>query len=196
MKKKKILQVKFIKNIKIKKILLNLIYIITTMAIIYNIIYLINTTIAKKEYLQIFGISLFYVEEDLMKPDLRQNDLVIAKEVESEDININDIIVYRVNDNIKINKVFNIYNDTNTGEKKYVTKSNLNYYPDIEEIVDGKIIGKKVANIFGVGFIIKILQSKITTVLIAIILCLRFSFNKYMYQKKKERIRKKKKIVL
>ena len=168
------------------KILLNCIYIIITICVLYNIIFLINTTISEKDYFKLFGISLFNMQTNLMENDISKNDLVIVKEVQEQDLQKGDIIAYNVNGKIRINKIIN--------EKQgYITKSNGNYQPDIEKVDFNNIIGKKIINIPILGFIIGILQSKITSMIILITLIFVYFYNKNLYTKKKERVRKKKK---
>lgn len=168
------------------KILLNCIYIIITICVLYNIIFLINTTISEKDYFKLFGISLFNMQTNLMENDISKNDLVIVKEVQEQYLQKGDIIAYNVNGKIRINKIIN--------EKQgYITKSNGNYQPDIEKVDFNNIIGKKINNIPILGFIIGILQSKITSMIILITLIFVYFYNKNLYTKKKERVRKKKK---
>lgn len=180
-------------KLKSKKILLKIIYLLVVFMILYNIVFLINTTITKKEYLKIFGISFFSMNTDSMKKEINKNDLIITKEVNGNELKIDDIVAYRLNGAIRINKIINIYFDDDSGKKCYITKSNSNYYPDIEKINDRQIIGKKILNIPILGFFLKIIQSKITSLFVILILCFAFSFNKYAYQMQKERSRKKKK---
>lgn len=175
------------KKINFKKILLNFIYLIICVCVLYNIIFLLSTTITKNDYFEAFGISLFCMKNDLMRDDINKNDLVIVKKVDEKELQEGDIIAYTVNGKIRINKIIN-------KQKEFTTKSNKNYYPDIEKIASNQIIGKKVANVHFLGFVLEILQSKITSIFVIIFLLLKFSYNNYMYQKKKERAIKKKKL--
>ena len=184
---KRKMKIKFIENIKIKKIISTIISIIVSICILYNVCYLINTIITRKDYFSVLGISFLTNESDSMKPDLRKNDLVLVKE--DEDFKKDDIIAYQVNGKIRINKIIN--KNINDGEIKYQTKSNQNYYNDIEEISEGKIIGKKITNIGMLGGIKNILETKIATLMTVIILILRISYNKYIFQRQRERKRKK-----
>lgn len=187
MRKKSNLKIKFFKNVKIKKVLSKIMFVIIFLCVFYNILYLINTTITNKEYFNVSGISIFTMDSNNMTPDLNKNDLIIAKE--EYDYKVNDIIVYKVNEKIRINKISNIKNqEVNI---TYNTKSNTNYYNDIEEIVENQIIGKVYKNIGKLGFLIKILQSKMFTIIIIIIIILKFYYNKYIYQKQRERRTKK-----
>lgn len=191
MRTKRTKQSRFIKKAKKEKMVLKIIYILIITIIFYNIIFLINTAITKKEYLEIFGISLFTMKTDSMKGDLNKNDFLLVRKSNGEDIEIGDIIAYQLGKNIKINKVTNIYFDNNSSRKCYVTKSNLNIHPDIEEIHDEKIIGKKILNIPILGLFLQIIQSRIISVIVSIILCVVFCFNRYTYKVKKERSKKK-----
>lgn len=169
----------------IKKIIIKCIYSIIIICILYNIIFSINTTIFEKDYLKLFGISLFNMDNDLMQDDINKGDLVIIKEGDSKDLQKGDIIAYNINGKTRINKIFR------KEQEQYVTKSNKNYNPDIEKITEEQIIGKKVANISSLGRLIVILQSKTTTFGILIFLILHFSYNKYLNDKKIERANKK-----
>lgn len=169
----------------IKKILVNCIYIIIGMCILYNIIFSINTTISQNDYFKLFGISFFGMKTDLMQDDINKNDFIIVKEVDENELQEGDIIAYQVNGKTRINKIFK------TQQGEYTTKSNKNYYPDIEKISYNQIIGKKVAIVPFLEIVLSILQSKITTAFILIVLALNFLCNKYLYEKRKERARKK-----
>lgn len=168
---------------------MKILYIIISIFILYNIVYLINTTITKKDYLSILGISIFSMENNAMKPDIAKNDLVITKVCKETELKEDDIISYQINNSIRINKIFNIKSDN--GKITYITKSINNYYPDIEEISKSQIIGKVTFNIHGLGILVKILQSKIITFFAVVILILRFLYNRYVYQQNKQRKRKK-----
>jgi len=171
----------------IKLILLNIAYLIICICILYNVVFSINTTIFQKDYLKIFGISLFKMDSNLMQGDINKGDLVVVKEIEEAELQKGDIIAYTVNGKTRINKIIN-------KQKGFVTKSNKNYYPDLEQVTYNQIIGKKVMNISFWGVIIGILQSKITSAFILIVLILHLIHNKYIYTKKIERAIKKKKL--
>ena len=120
-----------------------------------------------------------------MENDLHKNDFVIVKEVPNGELQVGDIIAYKVNDQVRINKIVD-------KQDVYTTKFNLNYYTDIEKITFNQIIGKKVINIPFLGMILNILQSKIFSVFVLLFLIFVFWYNKYTHTKRKERERKKK----
>lgn len=180
-------KVKFLRNVKIKKILIKIIYIISIIAILYNIIFLIHKSITQKEYLEVFGISLFTMNGKLMEDDLKNNDLVIVKQINENEIKVGDIIAYNINGKIRINKVFNSYYDEDIQKVVYITKSNKNLQPDIEEIQINQIIGKKLINIPIIGAVTKILQTNFATIIVLIVLVIRYSYNSYLFDKQRER---------
>ena len=169
----------------IKDILKKCFYAIICIFMLYNIVFSIRTTISKDDYLKVFGISFFNMENNLMKDDIDSGDIVITKAVDEKILKEGDIIAYTVNGKTRINKILRKRQDS------YTTKSNQNYYPDIEEITYNQIIGKVIANISALGFVFSIAQSKITTGIILICLVIYFLRNKYLFTKMKKRKRKK-----
>ena len=186
MKKKKDRKIKFEQKRKLKKIMIAIISFIITICVLYNVLFLINTTISQKDYFHVFGISFFSVKTDLMENDLHKNDFVIIKEVIDSELQVGDIIVYEVNDQVRINKIV----DKKEG---YTTKFNQNYYPDIEKITITEVIGKEIVNIPFLGIVLDMLQSKVFSVFVLLFLIFVFGYNKYTHTKRKERERKKKK---
>lgn len=191
MKTKKETKIKFYKQIQVEKILLKILYAIILICILYNILFLINTTISHKDYFSLFGISIFVMENDLMEDEISKNALIITNddELDTNDLEIDDTIVFEKNSKIKIAKIINVQADD--GKTQYIVKAIKNYYPDNEPVVIGQIIGKVQLNIPVLGVFIKILQSKITTSIIIILLILKLLYNRYTYKMKIERKKKK-----
>lgn len=188
MKKIKNEKIKFLQKVKLKRMTISFIYLIIMICILYNILFLINTSISKKEYFKLYGFSLFYMKTNLMEQDISKNDLIIIKEVDAKDLHNGDIIAYEINGKVRINKI--VYYE----QEQYTTKSNKNYYPDIEEIAANQIVGKKMANIPLLGIVLKVLQSKAISIFSLLILCFIFWYNRYMYIKTNERNKKRKKL--
>ena len=181
---------KFSKNAKVKKIISKIIYILLSILILYNIVYLIHTAITKQEYFQILNISIFNKKDKLMEDEIKKNDLVIING-NIREIKKDDIIAYKVNAEIRINKVYRKDIDENK-EEIIITKSNKNFQPDEEKILKGQIIGKMVYRIPFLGLIIEIMQAKTTSIIILISLLIKFNYNKYLNKKQRERKKKKK----
>lgn len=183
-------------NIKVflKKIIFKILYFLITICILYNVVFLLNTTISKKEYLSLFGITLLPVESNSMKNEINKNDLVIInrnKLIESE-LKEKDTIVYERNNQVRITKIHII--KTTNGNTQYITKAINNYYFDNEPVTFEQIMGKVQIVIPSFGMVLKVLQSKIITLISIILLVLKFSYNRYTYKMKlKRRIKKQKK---
>ncbi len=189
MKKIKKGKIKFLQKVKFKKVIISFIYVIIMICILYNILFLINTSISKKEYFKLYGFSFFCMKTNLMEQDISKNDLIIIKEADSEDLQNNDIIAYDINGRVRINKI--VYYEQN----QYTTKSNKNYYPDIETITASQIVGKKIANIPFLGVILELLQSKTVSIFTLVFLIFTFWYNRYMYLRRNERNKKRKKLI-
>ena len=169
------------------KIVKFIFYVPICLFLAYNIIFLLKTTITQKDYMKVFGITFLSMESELMEDEISKNDLVVIKSVDEKKLQEGDIIAYEVNGQTRINKIINTKNG-------YTTKSNKNYYPDIEKIEYEDVIGEKVANMPFLGNLLKILQSKITSSFIFIFLIFCFIYNRYINIQKIERARKKEKI--
>ena len=190
-KLKKKEKVKFLRNLKYKKVIYKILKYVLIIALIYNIISLANRAFFGKNYVSIFGINFFSVDTNSMKGDLDKYSLVITKKSKSQDFKINDRISYEVNDYYKINKIINKYYDENKGKEVYITKYNLNYYPDIEKVTYNQIVGKKVLHIPFLGWLIKLIRSEIFSVLCILILFVMFLENKAKMRRKKHKKCKK-----
>ena len=174
MNKKKETRIKFLKNARNKELITKVIYIILVLFVILNIIFLVNTTIKKSDYFNLMEIP--------------RNSLLVTRKYNANDnVDVNDNIAYVVNGKIRINKV--VSTEVIDGKVIYHTKSNNNYFSDKEEVSRNEVIGKVIGVIPFLGILLKILQSKITTVIIIIILIMKFLYNKNMY---KRRIKRKK----
>lgn len=75
-----------------------------------------------------------------------------------------------------------------SGKIVYKTKSNNNYFMDKEKITSNQVIGKVISNIPVLGILLKILQSRITTIFIIILLIIKIIYNKKMKKRKIKKI--------
>ena len=183
---KKAKKIKFKRKAEIIKILKYLFSFIVGISVLYNIIFLLNTSISSKEYFNLFGISLFNIDNELMKDELNPNDLVIVKEVKENNLKEGDIIAYQVHGQIKISRIYNI------NDKKYTTKYNQAYYLNIEEIGYNQIIGKVIKRIPVFGLLLQISQNKITSTIVCILMLCAILYYSSLLKRQKLRERKKK----
>ena len=184
-----------IRENRVKKIIFALprkiLGLILILMILYNVINTVYGIFNKKLELQIGETKIYVAEDKTMLPTIKPNDLILAKQCTPEDLNLEDIIIFDENGIIKVQRITKIQG---LGEKtNYTTKGDNNYYNNNVIIKYEQIKGKFVKRIPLVGFIIKILESKVTTIFIVIILILLFLFNRDMKMKSIKR-RKNKKI--
>lgn len=184
-----------IRENKVKKIIFALprkiLGLILILMILYNVINTVYGIFNKKLELQIGETKIYVAEDKTMLPTIKPNDLILAKQCTPEDLNLEDIIIFDENGIIKVQRITKIQG---LGEKtNYTTKGDNNYYNNNVIIKYEQIKGKFVKRIPLLGFIIKILESKVTTIFIVIILILLFLFNRDMKMKSIKR-RKNKKI--
>lgn len=159
---------KFNKTRKLEKLVYNIIYLILIFLLLNNIIYFVNIAFTKNDYLSFNNISFLIVS----------NDIKVFRGSNNEKYyNNNDIICYKVDENIKISRIINIYNDRQNGKKYYVTKYDNNINPNTEKISNENIIGKKIFTIRFLGKFIKLSHTKFVFILEAIILILIFKIN-------------------
>ncbi len=184
-----------IKENRVKKVISaiprKLFMLILILMILYNVTYTAYGIFNKKLELQIGKIKIYVEEDKAMSPTIKINDLVIAKKCNPEDLNLENIIIFDENGITKIQRITKIQG---IGENSnYTTKGDANYYNNNVTIKYDQIKGKFEKRIPLLGLIIKILQSKTTTIFIVIILTLIFIFNRDMKLKSIKR-RKNKKI--
>lgn len=184
-----------IRENKVKKIIFALprkiLGLILILMILYNIINTVYGIFNKKLELQIGETKIYVAEDKTMLPTIKPNDLILAKQCTPEDLNLEDIIIFDENGIIKVQRITKIQG---LGEKSnYTTKGDNNYYNNNVIIKYEQIKGKFVKRIPSLGLVIKILESKVTTIFIVIILILLFLFNRDMKMKSIKR-RKNKKI--
>lgn len=184
-----------IRENKVKKIIFALprkiLGLILILMILYNVINTVYGIFNKKLELQIGETKIYVAEDKTMLPTIKPNDLILAKQCTLEDLNLEDIIIFDENGIIKVQRITKIQG---LGEKSnYTTKGDNNYYNNNVIIKYEQIKGKFVKRIPSLGLVIKILESKVTTIFIVIILILLFLFNRDMKMKSIKR-RKNKKI--
>ena len=184
-----------IRENRVKKIIFALprkiLGLILILMILYNVINTAYGIFNKKLELQIGETKIYVAEDKTMLPTIKPNDLILAKQCTPEDLNLEDIIIFDENGIIKVQRITKIQG---LGEKSnYTTKGDNNYYNNNVIIKYEQIKGKFVKRIPSLGLVIKILESKVTTIFIVIILILLFLFNRDMKMKSIKR-RKNKKI--
>ncbi|NJE30015.1 signal peptidase I [Thermococcus sp. 18S1] len=104
----------------------------------------------------VFGFQYVVILTDSMKPDINPNDLVITKPVSSKDIQIGDVILYRIeigNSTYQIaHRIVGIKLDPTSGYY-YITKGDNRNYTDPWKVYPKQVIGRVVLVIPMIGVI-------------------------------------------
>lgn len=179
---------KIINKQKIMKIIKNILYLIITILIIYNILYQINS-IKNKKYVQLFNLYMAVIPDNSMSPNLNKNTLVIGTKIHENNIKINDIIGFDINGILQFHRLIRI--NSENGKTTYITKADNNYNVDIEEKELEQVKAQIIFKIPIIGIIFSFFQTKIATILIFIILILKFISNKKKIKLSKKRKNKK-----
>ena len=149
---------KYIK--KASKILINILLLfilIITLIIIYNIV---QVNFFNKQYYNFFGFTFFKVATGSMSGSIETGDIVIAK-LGNQNININDIIVYKQDDYFITHRIIEIEQDNIT------TKGDANNTED-KPIRKEKIIGKVIKVIHNVSIWENVLKTPKVFILIIV----------------------------
>jgi signal peptidase I len=137
-------------------------------------------------YTGFFGVGEAVVASDSMEPILYQNDLIFYKSATVEDIDKNDIIVYKKTNNngdtmLIVHKVIDIT------DGYVVTKGENNGFAD-EAFPTSDIVGKYSFKVGKIGVILNLLSNKWAPFLIATLLIFVFGLRIFVYCWKRKRI--------
>lgn len=151
--------------------------------ILYNILYVANNVFRNKKYVQIFGIYISTEKEKSMEPIIQKNSLIIGHKLKN--VQQGEIVGYDIDNSIKYHRLTKI--EIKDGKTTYMTKAEQNYREDLEEKKKKDIKSKIVLKIPVIGWLFRLFESKITTIIIIIVLGLRFSYYNYKNKLTKQR---------
>ena len=170
-------------------ILIYILYVIIIPIIIYDVFLIIQTIIKPGNTPDIFGYKTFTIISNSMEPTIKKNDIIIVKSVDRNQIQMNDIITYKVDGEIVTHRIID-YRKLND-EIIYTTKGDNNEVTDIHEVIYSNIEGKYINKIPKVGKLFLLLKNKYVFSLIFILLIICYLIQKKMIQKKIERKEKR-----
>lgn len=161
------------KNNKKLKILGNIVFYIILISLLSISFTLIKY---KKEGTQpsIMGNKFFSVLTGSMEPTIMTGDLIITKQVKPQQIKVGDIITFASpnSNNITTHRVIEVINENE--DIKYITKGDANNTKDPSPVEDEMLIGKVEKCIPKLGQIILWIKSKLSLILVTIILIILF----------------------
>ena len=173
----------------INNLFIYLLYIIIIPIIIYDLFLIIETNINPESTPSFWGLKTFSIVSGSMEPTIKINDVVIVKTVNQNDINLNDIITFKIDNDTVTHRIISI--ETVNGKTIYSTKGDKNKVSDIEKIEFEQIEGKYIGRIPKIGNLLTILKNKIIFAFILIILILSFLWKRRIYSLKIKRKEKR-----
>lgn len=179
------------RNEKIKKIISIFIYIIIIPIIVINITLIVKSFIRPNKIPDFIGYKNFVIVSESMEPTIMVGDAIFVKKVPEKEIKINDIISFHDGECINTHRIVGVSEEN--GIKMYRTKGDNNRGEDKEKVSYSQIEGKYLFKINNFGNLIKVLQSKVTLVILILLVCLNTYFNYRLKYKRKARREKRKK---
>lgn len=145
------------------KVLENLLFILFMTVIVALILTTVRTRIMGKEP-SLLSHRLYIVDSGSMSPTLKLGALIIVKEAEPKEILKDDIITYRGSgDSVVTHRVTKIEDEGST----FITKGDANKTADPIPLDSNRLIGKVMFSIPYIGFLLKLIRSKVGFILIA-----------------------------
>lgn len=175
------------KNTKVIKRILDVMIII----LLYNVILVFISCINKIDDISLFGYKAFIITTDSMTPSINVGDVTIAKKVQENKLQVDDVITFQQGDKVITHRITNI--EEKNGRNIYTTKGDNNNLEDNEKIEYTQIEGKNILTIPKLGYMINLLENQIVF-LVMILILLMFLFLKIRKNEKMENRREKKKI--
>lgn len=174
-----------------KNVLIYLLYIIIIPIIIYDMFLIIQTLIKPGVTPDFFGYKTFSIISGSMEPKIVVDDIVIVKNVDKNQIRVNDIITFKTENEIITHRVIKI--ELIDNNLIYTTKGDSNEVTDIEKIEYNQIEGKYVGKIPKIGKLLTLLKNKLVFSIILILLIISYILQRKNIQKKIKRKEKRQK---
>ncbi len=140
------------------KNILRIIVIILLVPILFvNAVILIDSAVNPNEVPSFFGWKPFIVLSESMETDIAVGDLVIVYEVKEEELDVGEIIAYRIEDTVITHRIVEI--NEASGIRQYITKGDNNDQNDEGYITMNNIEGLYQTKIVGLGNLGMFLQT-------------------------------------
>jgi len=174
---------------KIKNIINVAVYIILIPLLIYNTSLIIQAIINPNKTPSFLGIKTYVIISGSMKPEIDVGDIVIAKNVEQDELKEGDIISFRQGQSVVTHRI--LEKTVVNGEVQYKTKGDNNNIEDGEIVKYDSIEGKIVKTVPFLGKIALALQGKMAIIIIIIISYIYLSYSDKARKKKANRRNKR-----
>lgn len=157
----------------LKRVITITTYILIILLLTYNISLIIQAVVNPSKTPSFFGIKTYSIISGSMEPTIHTGDIVIAKETNKENLQIGDIISFRLGQSVVTHRIIGI-EETENGEV-YTTKGDKNNTEDKVEIKINLIEGKVIGRIPFMGKIAKLLHGNISIIVIILMVYIYYS---------------------
>ena len=176
------------KNI-ISGIITTIVYFIVIPLLVYNISLIVQSILNPKETPSFLGIKTYVIVSGSMEPTIHIGDVVVAKNVKDNELQVGDIICFRHGQTVITHRISEVIEENN--EIEYKTKGDNNNVEDSSKVTQKSIEGKVVKIIPYIGNISLILQQRIVIIGIIGLFYIYMLFQNAIKRKKTERNRKR-----
>lgn len=180
-----------------KKILSIICIIILLPVLFVNAVILINSWVHPNEIPSFFGWKPFIVLSGSMESEIYSGDIVVVKEVDKENLKVNDVIAFKNDDIVVTHRIVEIVNEN--GTTKYITKGDNNNTQDKDYVLPENVEGLyqfKVSNLGNLAMFIQTPTGMLVCLLIPILLLILVQVSENAKNKKyiKEEVGKKRRM--
>lgn len=177
---------------KIKKIINLIIYPIITILLICSIFIVLQVIKNPGETANLFGYKVFNIISGSMEPNLNIGDIVIIKEIKTENIEKGDIITFRQEESAITHRVVDIVKENEN--TYYQTKGDNNNANDDVLVSNKDIEGIYVFRIPKLGIIISNIRNTTSIIIIVLVLYLIYKIMQIKDDRKIARHEKRKEL--
>lgn len=180
-----------------KKILSIICIIILLPVLFVNSVILINSWIHPDKIPSFFGWKPFIVLSGSMESEIYSGDIVVVKEVDKENLKVNDVIAFKNDDIVVTHRIVEIVNEN--GTTKYITKGDNNNTQDKDYVLPENVEGLyqfKVSNLGNLAMFIQTPTGMLVCLSIPILLLILVQVSENAKNKKyiKEEVGKKRRM--
>lgn len=173
----------------VKTFFIYILYIIMIPILLYDLFLIIQSTIHPDNTPNFFGIKSFSIVSQSMEPTIHLNDMVFIKKTDGKDIRKNDIITFRMGNEIITHRVIQIERLDN--KVIYTTKGDSNEVTDLQKVTDDQIEGKYIGKIPKVGGFLSSLKDERIFGILLLFIFMCFWWERKSIDKKIERKEKR-----
>ncbi len=181
---------KFEKNKRIKKNVVfffsTIVWFISAFLLLFSLSHLYQQLFNKEKHLGFFGFGDGVVVSESMVPVLNVNDLIFYKQVDGDELQLGDIIIYKKVEN-NLDKLI-VHQIISIDDNVLVTKGVNNEFPDAP-IITSDVVGKYLFKIDNAGYFSSTIFGPIILILIFVVMTIiEVVLNKLRKQKTLQKI--------